>query len=191
MRGLRGLSIGHMKIAARRPERRDEDPRHRRGLDHLHGLAARWRHGPSGTTAPGMPTSPWRCSRLPTCRPPSSAPDTVRRGRDRLVDLAMSSPTPSPACHYRRRGHRPLQTRTQGPAVSVADRHHSLRLDLLTMTRSVHLQVRCAVVALWSENPARYAVQIRLARAKPDSIFPALPSPVSLGSRPHFAHGPS
>ncbi len=47
---------------------------------------------------------------------------------------------------------------TQGPAVRVADRHHSLRLDMLTMTRSAYLQVRCAVVALWSEHQAPYAL---------------------------------
>jgi len=45
----------------------------------------------------------------------------------------------------------------QGPAVRVADRHHSLRLDMLTKTRSAFLQVRCAVVALWSEHEAAYA----------------------------------
>jgi len=36
---------------------------------------------------------------------------------------------------------------TQGPAVRGADRRHPLRLDMLTMTRSAYLQVRCAVVA--------------------------------------------
>ena len=34
-----------------------------------------------------------------------------------------------------------------GPAVRLADRRHPLRLDVLTMTRSAYLQVRCAVVA--------------------------------------------
>jgi hypothetical protein len=46
---------------------------------------------------------------------------------------------------------------TQGPAVRMADRHHSLRLDMLTKTRSAFMQVRCAVVALWSEHEAAYA----------------------------------
>ena len=43
---------------------------------------------------------------------------------------------------------------TQGPAVSVADRHHSLRLDMLTMTRSAYLQVGCGC-AQASSDPAR------------------------------------
>ena len=64
---------------------------------------------------------------------------------------------------------------TQGPAVSVADRHHSLRLDMLTMTRSAYLQVRCAVVALWSEHETEYAPGIRLATAKLDSFLPTSP----------------
>jgi hypothetical protein len=49
---------------------------------------------------------------------------------------------------------------TQGPAVRVADRHHSLRLDMLTKMRSAFVQVRCAVVALWSEHEAAYATWI-------------------------------
>ena len=49
---------------------------------------------------------------------------------------------------------------TRGPAVRVTDRRHSLRLDVLTMTRSAYVQVRCAVVALWSEHHPRYARQI-------------------------------
>jgi hypothetical protein len=63
---------------------------------------------------------------------------------------------------------------TQGPAVRVADRHHSLRLDVLTMTRSAYVQVRGAFVALWSERNPRYAQQIRLASTKLDSILPTL-----------------
>ena len=52
----------------------------------------------------------------------------------------------------------PISSRlTQGPAVRVVDRHHSLRLGMSTMTRSAYLQVRCAVVALWSEHAALYA----------------------------------
>jgi hypothetical protein len=64
---------------------------------------------------------------------------------------------------------------TQGPAVSAADRHHSLRLDILTMTRSAFMQVRCAVVALWSEHEAEYTPGIRLATAKLDSVLPTSP----------------
>ena len=60
----------------------------------------------------------------------------------------------------------------QGPAVRVADRHHSLRLDMLTKTRSTFLQVRCALVALWSEHEAAYATWIRPATTKLDSFLP-------------------
>ena len=49
---------------------------------------------------------------------------------------------------------------TQGPAVRVTDRRHSLRLDMLTMTRSAYVQVRWAVVALWCERHPRYSRQI-------------------------------
>jgi hypothetical protein len=61
---------------------------------------------------------------------------------------------------------------TQGPAVRATDRRHSLRLDVLTMTRSAYVQVRCAIVALWSERLPRYAQRIRPASTKLDSILP-------------------
>ena len=64
---------------------------------------------------------------------------------------------------------------TQGPAVRATDRRHSLRLDVLTMTRSAYVQVRCAVVALWSGHHRRYAHRIRPASTKLDSILPTLP----------------
>jgi hypothetical protein len=70
---------------------------------------------------------------------------------------------------------------TQGPAVRAADRRHSLRLDVLTMTRSAYVQVRCAVVALWSERLPRYAQQIRPASLKLDSILPTLSDIAWLG----------
>jgi hypothetical protein len=47
-----------------------------------------------------------------------------------------------------------------GTCGQSADRRHSLRLDMLTMMRSTYVQVRCAVVALWSEHHSRYARQI-------------------------------
>src|SRR5664279_4343374 len=52
----------------------------------------------------------------------------------------------------------------RGPAVSVADRHHSLRRGIVTMTRSAYVQVRCTVVALWSERHQRYAAKTGLKR---------------------------
>jgi hypothetical protein len=42
----------------------------------------------------------------------------------------------------------------------------------VTSTRSAYMQVRCAVVALWSEHHRRYAHQIRPASTKLDSILP-------------------
>jgi len=64
----------------------------------------------------------------------------------------------------------------QGPAVSVADRHHPLRLDVLTRTRSAYVRVRCAVVALWCGRHPRYAHRIRPASTRLDSIMTVLPS---------------
>ena len=70
----------------------------------------------------------------------------------------------------------PISSRlTQGPAVSVADRHHSLRLGMLTMTRSAYLQVRCAVVALWSEHLAPVRSPISTREGELDSIMTASP----------------
>jgi hypothetical protein len=63
----------------------------------------------------------------------------------------------------------------QGLAVRATDRRHSLRLDVVTMTRSAYVQVRCAFVALWSERHPRYAPRIRPASTKLDSILPTLP----------------
>jgi hypothetical protein len=48
-----------------------------------------------------------------------------------------------------------------GPAVRWADRHHSLRRWIVTLTRSAYVQVRCAVFALWSERHQRYAARTR------------------------------
>jgi hypothetical protein len=58
-------------------------------------------------------------------------------------------------------GFRFLGRLAQGPAVRAADRRHSLRLGMLTMTRSAYVQVRCAVFALWSEHHSGYAQQTR------------------------------
>ena len=43
---------------------------------------------------------------------------------------------------------------------------------MLTKTRSAFLQVRCAVVALWSEHEEAYATWIRPATTKLDSFLP-------------------
>ena len=62
----------------------------------------------------------------------------------------------------------------QGPAVRLADRSHSLRLDMLTMTRSAYVQVRCAVVAqveraVLTLHPLFGGLEVEL-----DSISPTL-----------------
>ena len=49
----------------------------------------------------------------------------------------------------------------QGAAVKMADRRHSLRRCMLAVTRRAYEQVRCAVVALWSERNQLYASQTR------------------------------
>jgi hypothetical protein len=95
--------------------------------------------------------------------------------KDQKFKLAvLTGLRPSPTSHAVV-GFRFLGRLTQGPAVRVADRRHSLRLDVLTMTRSAYVQVRCAVVALWSERSPRYAQQIRPASTKLDSFLPTLP----------------
>jgi hypothetical protein len=60
---------------------------------------------------------------------------------------------------------------TQGPAVSGADRRHPLRLDMLTMTRSASLQVRCAVVAQMERAVPTLHRLFGPPRAKLDSKF--------------------
>jgi hypothetical protein len=57
-------------------------------------------------------------------------------------------------------------------------------LDVLTMTRSAYVQVRCAVVPLWSERLPRYVQQIRTVSTKLDSILLTLPDIAWLGSHP-------
>jgi hypothetical protein len=78
-------------------------------------------------------------------------------------------PQPDEACRSRL----PLPGQAHaGPAVRATDRRHSLRLDVLTITRSACVRVRCAVVALWSEHQSRYTHRIRPASTKLDSILP-------------------
>ena len=66
------------------------------------------------------------------------------------VEVALPSRTngasPSPTRHAVV-GFRFSGRLAQGPAVRLADRRHPLRLDVLTLTRSAYLQVKCAVVA--------------------------------------------
>ena len=62
----------------------------------------------------------------------------------------------------------------QGPAVRLADRRHPPRLDVLTMTRSAYLQVRCAVVAQVGQAVLTLHPLFRGLGAKLDSISPTL-----------------
>jgi hypothetical protein len=79
-------------------------------------------------------------------------------GRGAVVDRCNGvSPQPDEPC----RGRLPVLGQAHaGTRGQSADRRHSLRLDMLTKTRSAYAQVRCAVVALWSEHHPRYARQI-------------------------------
>ena len=119
----------------------------------------------------------------PTCD--ETPAQRVRLHRHGCVERRRNTPDPAEVVSLRAlAGLRPIPTMhavvgsclsgrlTQGPAVSVADHHHPLRLDMLTMTRSVYVQVRCAVIALWSGPYARYAHQIEPASTKLDSILP-------------------
>ncbi len=62
----------------------------------------------------------------------------------------------------------------QGPAVRLADRRHPPRLDVLTMTRSAYLQVRCAVVAQVERAVLTLHPPLRAWGVKLDSISPTL-----------------
>src|SRR6187551_2312038 len=120
---------------------------------------------------------------IPPGRPGSSAP---QHPVDHLAVVAPAATParlrPSPTRHAVV-GLRLSSRLAQGPAVRVADRHHSLRLDMLAKTRSAFLQVRCTVVALWSEHEAAYATWIRPATTKLDSFSPTSSAPASLALR--------
>src|SRR6187551_353390 len=127
---------------------------------------------------------------IPPGRPGSSAP---QHPVDHLAVVAPAATParlrPSPTRHAVV-GLRLSSRLAQGPAVRVADRHHSLRLDMLAKTRSAFLQVRCTVVALWSEHEAAYATWIRPATTKLDSFLPTSSAPASLVRRWSGGHAP-
>ena len=75
--------------------------------------------------------------------------DVVYRAMLADRPLMGAAPQPDKACRGRLWIRRRL---AQGLAVRMADRHHLLRLCMLTMTRNEFRQVRCAVFALWSER---------------------------------------
>jgi hypothetical protein len=51
---------------------------------------------------------------------------------------------------------------TQGPAVKLADRRHSLRRCMVTVTRSAYVLVRCAVVCAVERARSKVRRQERL-----------------------------
>jgi len=112
-------------------------------------------------------TSPFRIGQIVSMQHPR----VYRIQLSRSAGHAPAGLRPSPTRHAVV-GLRFSSRLAQGPAVRVADRHHSLRLDMLTKTRSTFLQVRCALVALWSEHEAAYATWIRPATTKLDSFLP-------------------
>ena len=82
-----------------------------------------------------------------------------------------ASPQPDETC----RGRLSVSGRlTQGPAVRLADRRHPLRLDVLTMTRSAYLQVRCAAVAQVERAVSTLHPLFKGLEVKLDSILPTL-----------------
>src|SRR3954468_24660379 len=120
-------------------------------------------------------TSPFRIGQIVSMQHQEDLPHPALKIRG--TRSSGAAPQPDKAC----RGRPPVSSRlTQGPAVRVADRHHSLRLDMLTKTRSAFMQVRCAAVALWSEHEAAYATWIRPATTKLDSFSPTSSAPASL-----------
>ena len=76
-----------------------------------------------------------------------ASPESRRPGiSPRSSPVVLTGLRPSPTRHAVV-GFRFSGRLAQGPAVRLADRRHPPRLDMLTMTRSAYLQVRCAVVA--------------------------------------------
>src|SRR3954467_12535271 len=111
---------------------------------------------------------PFRIGQIVSMQHPPGLPHPALKIRG--TRSSGAAPQPDKAC----RGGPPVSSRlTQGPPVRVADRHHSLRLDMLTKTRSAFMQVRCAVVALWSEHEEGYATWTRPATTKLDSFLPS------------------
>jgi hypothetical protein len=104
------------------------------------------------STRPKTLTSPRRCARGHLRLRPAAG---ALRRLGELLDLPGLRPSPTRHVVV---GFRISSRLTQGPAVSEADRHHSLRLGMLTTTRGAYLHFRCAVVALWSEHQGPYAL---------------------------------
>jgi hypothetical protein len=102
---------------------------------------------------------------------PAAEPIVARLG-SALAELnTLTGLRPSPTRHAVV-GFRFSGRLAQGPAVRLADRRHPPRLDVLTMTRSAYLQVRCAVVAQVGRAVLTLHPLFRGLGAKLDSISP-------------------
>ena len=70
---------------------------------------------------------------------------------------------------------------TQGPAVSLADRRHSLRRCTVTVTQSAYVLVRCAVIVRCGASTAHGTPSSTTRKPTLDSIMTAPPSKPSNG----------
>lgn len=87
----------------------------------------------------------------------TSSPISDPSDRNELAQTSNgASPQPDERCGGRFRAKRRL---TQGPAVRMADRHHSLRRCMVTVTRSAYVQVRCAVCCAVERATSGYDVE--------------------------------
>jgi hypothetical protein len=68
---------------------------------------------------------------------------------------------------------------TQGPAVRVADRRHSLRRCMVTVTRSAYVQVKCAVVLRCGASTVHGTPSKTTRKPTVDSIMTVVPLKLS------------
>jgi hypothetical protein len=97
----------------------------------------------------------------------------VHLGANRHTTTSRVAPQPDKACDDRLWCQRRL---TQGPAVRLADRRHSLRRYMMTVTQSAYVQVRCAVVLRCGANTVHSTLSRTTRKPTPDSIMTAVPS---------------
>jgi hypothetical protein len=88
--------------------------------------------------------APWIAEALAGSELADVVAEVTRKGI--YINVRLTGFHPSPTSHAVV-SFRFLGRLMQGPVVRATDRRHSLRLDVLTMTRSAYVQVRRAVVA--------------------------------------------
>ena len=147
------------------------------GVHHA-ARSAGWRAAPLRRARPGRRVrrgqGPTRRARSPYDRGLDLTAWVARLGNvTRPEERDLTGLRPSPTRHavvgFRHSGRLAL-----GPAVRLADRRHPLRLDVLTMTRSAYLQVRCAAVVQVGRAVLTLHPLFRGLGAKLDSISPTL-----------------